>query len=209
MYTVHDPAQTRPSHENPRIQDITIKSCIKYLGVHLDKRLSMNKHAEYTVRKAKQARGMLGPIIGYYSNCSINTKLAVIQACLLPVLDYGVVQLLPRFSKTNLLRLERQYRMALKAAGQFPRQIPTEMLWDMLDEDPWHLRVADLHADMLNKLSTLCVPDINTHDAPYLRYGQHNPALTTSRMGEIEYLPKLERSKPVSKRTGPRRDLRL
>ena len=192
-----------------RGEDIAIKSCIKYLGVHLDKRLSMNKHAEYTVRKAKQARGMLGPIIGYYSNCSINTKLAVIQACLLPVLDYGVVQLLPRFSKTNLLRLERQYRMALKAAGQFPRQIPTEMLWDMLDEDPWHLRVADLHADMLNKLSTLCVPDINTHDAPYLRYGQHNPALTTSRMGEIEYLPKLERSKPVSKRTGPRRDLRL
>ena len=194
-----------------RIKDeaISIKSCVKYLGVNLDKRLSMNKHTEYVIRKAKQVRGMLGPIIGFYSNCNIDTKVAVIQACLLPILDYGVVQLLPRYSKTNLQRIERQYRMALKAAGQFPRNVSTEILWEMLDDDPWHLRVADLHSDMLNKMTSLVVPDINTHGAPYFRCGHHNPALSTSRMGEIEYLPKSERTKAVSKRAAPRRPARL
>ena len=192
-----------------RGEQIPIKSCIKYLGVQLDKRLQMHKHAEYVVCRAKQVRGMLGPIIGYYSNCNIDTKLAVIQACLLPILDYGVVQLLPRFSKTNLLRIERQYRMALKSAGQFPLNVPTEMLWDILDDDPWHLRVADLHTDMLNKLSAICVPEIDTQGAPYLRYGHHNPTLSTSRMGEIIYLPRTDRVKAVSKRAAPRREPRI
>ena len=192
-----------------RGEAIAIKSCVKYLGVFMDKRLSMNKHAEYVIKRAKQVRGMLAPITGYYSNCSIDTKLAVIQACLLPVLDYGVVQLLPRFSKTNLLRIERQYRMALKAAAQFPRELSTEIIWDILDVDPWHLRVSDLHAAMLERLSALCVPEINTNGVPYLRYGQHNPALATSRMGEIQYLPRVERAKAVSKRTVPRRAPKL
>ena len=111
----------------------------------------MNEHVKCTLRKAKQIRGMLAPVIGYYSKVNVETKYVIIQACLLPVLDYGIVQLLPRISRTNLLAIERQYRMALKAAGGFPRSIPTEMLWDITDDDPWHIRVNDLHHDMVGR----------------------------------------------------------
>ena len=121
--------------------DLEYKKCVRYLGVQMDKRLSMNEHVKCTLRKAKQIRGMLAPVIGYYSKVNVETKYVIIQACLLPVLDYGIVQLLPRISRTNLLAIERQYRMALKAAGGFPRSIPTEMLWNITDDDPWHIRV--------------------------------------------------------------------
>ena len=156
---------------------IPIQPSIKYLGVHLDKRMSMNVHTNYVLKRARQTRGMLAPIIGYYSNTDIATKLLVIQACLLPVLDYGVVWILPRDSKTNILKLERQYRMALKSAGQFPRRIATSKLWELLDEDPWHLRISDLHRDLLERLPTMGIQDLTELGRPYLRHGQHNPTL--------------------------------
>lgn len=182
------------------------KDCVRYLGVQMDKRLSMNAHVKHVVKKAKSVRGMLAPIIGYYSKTNVETKLAVIHSCLLPILDYGIVQLLPRVSKTNLLTIERQYRMALKSAGGFPRSIPTEMLWDLLDEDPWHLRVHDLHRDMIDKLKTMCIPGLETADLQYAKYGQYNPMMYSQRIGEIEYVIKKQRGKCVSKRNVPPRE---
>ncbi|GBP64560.1 hypothetical protein EVAR_89606_1 [Eumeta japonica] len=52
---------------------------------------------------------------------------------MLPLLDYGVVQLLSRYSVTNLSKIERQYKMALKSAAQLPKRISTEALWAMAD----------------------------------------------------------------------------
>ena len=191
------------------ITPIPIQPSIKYLGVHLDKRMSMNVHTNYVLKRARQTRGMLAPIIGYYSNTDIATKLLVIQACLLPVLDYGVVQILPRYSKTNILKLERQYRMALKSAGQFPRRIATSMLWELLDEDPWHLRISDLHRDLLERLPTMGVQDLTELGRPYLRHGQHNPTLPSRRLGDIDHLSPRERRKKTSSRSTPARPHRI
>ncbi|GBO99209.1 hypothetical protein EVAR_502_1 [Eumeta japonica] len=73
--------------------------------------------------------------------------------CLLPILDYGINKILPRISKMSLLKLERQYRMALKVARGLQRELPTETLWNMLDVDPWYIRAHDQHEDMFRKIS--------------------------------------------------------
>lgn len=188
---------------------IEYKNSIKYLGVHLDKTMTMGKQTDYVVQKARRARGALAPIIGWHAKTDLTVKLAVIQACLLPILDYGVVQLLSRYSKSNLLKIERQYRMALKTAGQFPRRLETAILWDMLDWDPWHLRAQDLNEDMLRRLREMHIDDLETPGEAYFRYGQHNPLLTNTRLGEISYVPKKDRSRLLSKRTTAPRPHRL
>ncbi|KAG7296358.1 hypothetical protein JYU34_021497 [Plutella xylostella] len=190
-----------------RIKDevIEYKKSMKYLGVHLDKTMTMGKQTDYVVQKARRARGALAPIIGWHAKTDVTVKLAVIQACLLPILDYGVVQLLPRYSKSNLLKIERQYRMALKTAGQFPRRLETSLLWDMLDWDPWHLRAQDLNEDMLRQLQMMQIEDLDAPGDAYIGFGQHNPLLTNTRLGEISYVPKKDRSRLLSKRpTAPR-----
>lgn len=152
---------------------------------------------------------LLSPIVGWYAKTNVEVKHLILKACLLPVLDYGIVQLLPRVSKTNLRAIERQYRMALKTAAELPRDFPTSGLWEMLDEDPWHLRVHDLHYDMLAKLNSVCLEGLDEPGPAYKRYGQNNPMLSSSRIGDIEYVPKKERSKPVHKRSVPPRQPRL
>lgn len=181
------------------------KKNVRYLGVILDKGLTMSEHVKNVIAKAKRIRGMLSSIIGWYSKVNIETKLAVIHACLMPILDYGIVQLLPRISKSNLLSIERQYRMALKSAGGFPKSLPSRILWEMLDEDPWHLRVHDLHHDMIVKLNSMCIEGLTTPGPSYTRYGQFNPMLSSNRVGDVQYVSKMDRDKRVSKRHVPRR----
>jgi hypothetical protein len=195
-----------------KLKDLTLpfKKETKYLGVIFDKTMTMGPHTNLVTTKAKRVRGALSPIIGYYAKTDLQVKLAIIQACLLPVLDYGTVQLLPRYSKTNLLKIERQYRMALKAAAQFPQRIPTEMLWDTLDWDPWHIRVHDLHQDMLGRLKQLNIADLDTPGDAYLGYGQFNPLLSNHRIGDIPYIVnKKDRRLPLSKRAVAPRPHRL
>lgn len=194
-----------------KIKDTQIhyKKEVKYLGVWLDRNLSMNKHVAYVRKKAQMVRGMLGPIIGWFSKVDVEVKKLVIQACLLPVLDYGVVQLLPRISKSNILSLERQYRMALKTASNLPRCLPTEIIWEMLDEDPWHLRIHDLHVDMLLKLETCRYGGLEVAGEAYNIPGQFNPMKKTKRYGDIEHIPPAERKKQVSKRLVPNRELAM
>lgn len=184
---------------------IKYKNSIRYLGVHLDKTMTMGKHTDHVIQKARRVRGALGPVIGWHAKTDLTVKLEVIQACLLPVLDYGVVQLLSRYSKTNLLKIERQYRIALKTAGQFPKRLETSTLWDMLDWDPWHLRAQDLNEDMLRRLHDCNIEDLNAPGDVYIGHGQHNPLLTNTRLGEIDYIPKNDRIRQLSKRpTNPR-----
>jgi hypothetical protein len=187
-------------HEN-----LPIKTSIKYLGVHLDQRLVMKEHAKNTVKKVKQVRGMLAPIIGWYSKVSLEIKIKVIKATLLPIIDYGIVQLYPRVCKSKLTELERQYRMALKVAANFPRNTSSKVIWEMLDEDPWYLRARDLHEDMLRKLSDLQIPGLTQPGDKYDKPNHHNPMLPSLRAGDIDYVCKQQRGKPLSKRMVPPR----
>ncbi|GBP49823.1 hypothetical protein EVAR_83772_1 [Eumeta japonica] len=88
-----------------RDEEIEYKNNIKYLGVHLDKTMTMCKQTGYVVQKARRVRDAPAPVIEWHFKIDLTVKLVVVQACLFPILDYGVVQLL-RYSKSNLLKIE-------------------------------------------------------------------------------------------------------
>jgi hypothetical protein len=187
-------------------QTLHYQKQIRYLGVIFDKHMKMNQHTEKVVKKLKQIRGALGPIIGYYAKTELETKLAIIQTCILPLLDYGVVQLLSRYSATNLCKIERQYRMALKSAAQLPRRTPTETIWEMADIEAWHLRAEDLNTKMLENVARLQIEDLETPGDAYKAHGEFNPLRVNCRIGEILYDPnkKVHRRWPIDKTKTPR-----
>lgn len=187
-------------------QTLHYQKQIRYLGVIFDKHMKMNQHTEKVIKKVKQVRGALGPIIGYKAKTDLDTKVAIIQACILPLMDYGVVQLLSRYSASNLSKIERQYRLALKCAAQLPRRTPTEALWEMADIEAWHLRAEDLNTKMLEKIRKLKIEDLESPGDAYQAHGEFNPLRVNQRIGEILYDPQKKGYKrwPIDKTKTPR-----
>lgn len=204
------PANPRGYRPHVRLRDqiVKYKKSVRYLGVHLDTRLSMNVHAEYNAKKAKQIRGMLNTIIGWRSRVDLEVKLLVIKTCIVPILDYGIVQLLPRVSRTNLNKLEATLRTAYKNAAQMPRCLDSKIVWEMLNEDPWHVRVSDLHNELIAKARCAEIEGLADAGTTYTRHNQHNPLMATSRLRGIvvPQIARAERLKPLDKRAVPPRD---
>ncbi|CAG4975209.1 unnamed protein product [Parnassius apollo] len=76
-----------------------------------------------------------------------------------------------------------------------PRCLDTDLLWELLDFEAWHLRAHDLHASMLKKIAALEVQDVQQPGAPHTAHGQFNPALECTRLSEINY-----RTRPTPRR---------
>lgn len=201
-----NPRGFRP-HVRMRGETVDYKKSIKYLGIHLDSRLTMNEHVQHTAKKTKQIIGMLNPIVGWRSKVDLGVKLLVIKTCIVPILDYGIVQLLPRISRTNLNKLEATLRTAYKNAAQMPRCLDSKIVWEMLDEDPWHIRVSDLHNELLAKVQCAEIEGLTDVGATYTRRNQHNPMMPTSRLrgDSVPQITRHERLKPPSKRSAPPR----
>ncbi|GBP08007.1 hypothetical protein EVAR_78130_1 [Eumeta japonica] len=85
---------------------------------------------------------------------------------MLPLMDYGV-QLLSRCSATNLSKIERQYRMALKSAAKVPKKISTEALWEIADIEAWLLK-KDSNQKMLYNIAQLEIEDLESPIDAYL-----------------------------------------
>lgn len=72
-------------------------------------------------------------------------------------------------------------------------------MWDLQDEDPWHLRIQDLHRDMLDKFEdtyfiqtkyTKCVEHTRTPGPQYIKYSQYNPIVNSEEISVIDYVIK-------------------
>ncbi|GBP28165.1 hypothetical protein EVAR_76260_1 [Eumeta japonica] len=136
---------TNPDHATMRLE-WAAEAIINYYTKWWSKCNIEKIDASSSPRKTNAARQEAHDlIIGYYVKTDLEIKLAIIQACMLPLLDYGVVQLLSRYCATNLSKIERQYRLALKSAAQLLKRISTEALWEMVDIEAWHLRAEHLN----------------------------------------------------------------
>lgn len=131
---------------------MTLKDNVKYLDVVMDKRLICNKLVKKTLNKLQRAFISLDPIICWRSNVSVDGNHLLIRTCVLPVMEYGCVQPCSRIFKSNVKQLEVIYEDIIKRGENFPRPILDEMLFQMLDEDPIHLRLADSQRNLLLKL---------------------------------------------------------
>nr|CAI5860934.1 unnamed protein product [Callosobruchus analis] len=144
---------------------------------------------------------------GWRSKANVDLKVKVINSCILPILDYGTVELLQCLCNTGLQKLEGLVKGTYKKAGGFLKSLPDSVLWEILDCDPYHVRIADLERLQLQSMlgSNFEGSTAQTYHIAYTRHGQHFVLLPTTRLGgtAIPGLPnKKTRRLPPSKRPG-------
>lgn len=89
-------------------------SALKYLGVVLDPQLSFAKHVRETVRKARQARGALLPLVRCRGSLAPDLKLRLYNTCLRPILTYASPIWRPYLSRTSWETLQRFQNISVK-----------------------------------------------------------------------------------------------
>lgn len=70
-------------------QQITPKTSVKYLGVHLDTRLNYQTHTKNTITKASNALKQLYPLLSKNSRLSTANKTLIYKTMLRPILTYA------------------------------------------------------------------------------------------------------------------------
>jgi hypothetical protein len=100
---------------------------VKYLGVHLDRRLTWRKHIRSKRRHLDHQLRKLYWIIGRKSQLSVENKLLLYKALLKPIWTYGI-QLWGTASTSNIEILKMFQAKALRIVTDTPWYIPNAML---------------------------------------------------------------------------------
>lgn len=95
--------------------NINWSSNAKYLGVTIDKRLTLNSHIQNTIQKAKCARAALYPLINNHSPIPITVRLTIFKIYLKPLLTYASPAWSPLISKSNWTKIEAVQNIALRS----------------------------------------------------------------------------------------------
>jgi len=100
---------------------------VKYLGIHLDQRLTWPKHRTTKRKQLDLKLRNLYRIIGRKSQLSLENKLLVYKVILKPVWTYGI-QLWGTASNSNLEMLERFQSKVLRIITDTPRYMPNTII---------------------------------------------------------------------------------
>ncbi|KAL4143370.1 hypothetical protein QTP88_005708 [Uroleucon formosanum] len=95
-------------------QTIKWKNQIKYLGVTMDSKLTMNGHTKTTTQKAKGVRASLYPILNKKSPIPLRTRIQLYTIYIKPILLYASVAWAPQLSQSNWRELEAVQNIALR-----------------------------------------------------------------------------------------------
>ena len=100
---------------------------VKYLGIHVDQRLTWHKHITTKRKQLDLKLRNLYWIIGCRSQLSLENKLPVYKVILKPVWTYGI-QLWGTASNANLEILERFQSNVLRIITDAPWYIPNAII---------------------------------------------------------------------------------
>jgi len=100
---------------------------VKYLDIHLDRRLTWRKHITTKQKQLDLKLRNLYWIIGLKSQLSLENKLQVYKVILKPAWTYGI-QLWRTASNSNLEILERFQSKVLRTITDAPRYVPNTII---------------------------------------------------------------------------------
>ncbi|XP_061728621.1 uncharacterized protein LOC133533628 [Cydia pomonella] len=132
-------------------QPLTWSPSVKYLGVTIERRLNMDRHAADTVRRAKVARMCLRPV--FCSKLPVRTKLGLYKAYVRSRVTYASPAWYSFCSRSNKEKMRRQETLTLWTILKCPRYVSNAALaetlkWRGLEEFVERLaRVMFDHAD--------------------------------------------------------------
>lgn len=124
-------------------QVIPACSDTKYLGMHLDRRLTWSKHIQSKITQIKIKKAELNWLISRESKLNLNYKVQLYKSIIKPIWTYGI-ELWGTASPSNVEKLQRVQSKIL-------RQIV---------KAPWFIRNANIHRDLemptiVNEISKL------------------------------------------------------
>lgn len=147
----------------------------KYLGMHLDKRLTWKQHIWNKRKQLDTKFRQLYWILGRKSNLSLHNKLILYKAVLKPIWTYGI-QLWGTSSKSNIAILQRFQAKVLRA----------------ITDSPWYLTNKILHRDL--HLTTV-TEEITRFASKYKsRLENHTNTLALNLLDNSETVRRLQRT---------------
>lgn len=103
----------------------------KYLGIHLDRRLTWAKHISAKVTQIKLKINELNWLLNRQSKLKLDYKVLLYKAIIKPIWTYGI-QLWGTASPSNIEKLQRTQSKILR----------------MITKAPWYIKNANLHRDL-------------------------------------------------------------
>lgn len=128
-------------------QTIPYTKEVKYLGVHLDERLTFRSHITKTVRKAQVAAIALNPIIGRSSQLPLITKRLIYLTMIKPILLYAC----PAWATTKRTNRKKLQTLQNKCLRR-------------MTGAPWFVRNQALHRDLeIDTIDTAILAAAHNH----------------------------------------------
>lgn len=124
----------RKGNCNPiKISNVAIpqQNHIKYLGIHLDRRLTWSKHIESKLTQIKLKTSQLMWLINSRSTLSLENKVLVYKSIIKPIWSYGI-QLWGTACASNIEKLQRRQSKILR----------------IITGAPWYFKNSNLHKDL-------------------------------------------------------------
>lgn len=121
----------------PRIQltlgttEITWKNSARYLGVHIDQRLTWKTHIDKACNKGNAALNLLSSLLCGKSNLSLESKRLLYVAIIRPAMLYGC-EIWGAAAQTNLAKIQTTQNKILR----------------VITDAPYFVRNSILHADL-------------------------------------------------------------
>lgn len=155
-------------------KEIPRTDCVKYLGMHLDKRLTWKQHIkakrDYLNIKTKRMYWLLGQ----KSELSLENKVLLYKTILKPIWTYGI-QLWGTASNSNIEILQRYQSKTLR----------------MIVDAPWYVTNETIHRDLfISRIKD----EINVYSSRYFeRLSNHSNPLAISLLDDSEEVHRLKR----------------
>lgn len=146
---------------------------VKYLGLHLDRRLTWQHHIKNKRAQMNMKFRNLSWILGRNSKLSIDNKLLIYKAILKPIWMYGV-QLWGCTSNSNIATIQRAQNMMLKTIGN----------------TPWFITNKEVHEHL--QMSTV-KEEIRSTAAKYKARLAHHPNQLAAQLPQQSYHKRLKR----------------
>ena len=153
---------------------IPTSTSVKYLGLHLDRRLTWQKHIKMKREQLNIKTKKMYWLLGSHSNLSLENKLTLYKTILKPVWTYGI-QLWGTTSNSNIEILQRYQSKTLR----------------LITNAPWFVNNCNIHKDLeMNKIKN----EISKFSQRYLnRLSDHSNTLAINLLDDSEEIQRLKR----------------
>lgn len=159
-------------------EEIPVTDSVKYLGMHIDRRLTWKKHITTKRKQLNLKVNKIYWLIGRKSQLSLQNKLLIYKAILKPVWTYGI-QLWGTASTSNIETLQRFQSKTLRN----------------LINAPWYVTNIQIHEDLQIKTVK---EEINNYSEKYISKLEYHPNHTAVQLlDNSQERRRLKRNKPL------------